>query len=363
MRTAAPGRIPARRTWLPAFAAAAAFGLLDALPEFGGSGGREGALAVARELLPWLGWAVLAPAVVAVAERVPLGRPPLARGIALHLAAGTLLSVVKLAMLLPVSHFLFGWSGQGTGLGEGLAWLLAHRLPGNVIMYLLFAAGATVLIEQRLAREQETSRARLAAELAESELRLLRAQLEPHFLFNALNTVAAFVRIDPPRAERMLSELGELLRLVLRASSAADVTLDEELTIVARYAEIQRMRFGDGFRLRTEADPETRSLRVPGILLQPLVENAVRYSGAGEVLVRARREHGMLVLSVANVASAPAAAGNGDGSGEAIGLANTRARLHRIYGGAATVTLREAGGHTVAEIRLPIAGSRTPAAG
>jgi len=347
-------RIHVGRTWLAAFGAAAVFGLLDSLPEFGGSAGREGALAVARDLLPWLGWAAVAPAVVAIAARVPLGRPPRVRGILVHLAAGTLLSVLKLILLLPLTHLLYGWGARGTGVREGFAWLLAHRLPGNVIMYMLFAAGATVLVEQRWAREQETHRARLAAELAEAELRLLRAQLEPHFLFNALNAVAAFVRLDPPRAERMLAELSDLLRLVLRASAAPDVTLEEELAIVARYAEIQRMRFGSAFRLVTEADAEVRSLRVPGILLQPLVENAIRYSGgegaAGEVRVRAFRRHGQLVLSVAN---APGPHGAAPGSGEGIGLANTRARLQRIYGGAASVELRQDGGQTVAEVRLP----------
>jgi sensor histidine kinase YesM len=347
----------AGRAWAAAFAAATAFGVLDALPD------TASPLALWQTLLPWYGWALLAPVVLALAERFPLGRAPRWRGMMVHLAAGVGLSVLKLVALLPLTRVSFGWREQGVGIAEGLGWLLAHRLPGNVIMYFLFAAAATALVEQRRARAQEVMRARLAAELAESELRLLRAQLEPHFLFNALNAVTAFVRVDPPRAERMLGELSELLRLVLHAARAEDVSLEEELRIAERYAAVHRLRFGDALAVRVDANPELRALRVPGIVLQPLIENAVRHaanaSPGAEVRVRAHREGDRLVLSVANTRAPGGGAHQGTGSGQAVGLANTRARLARIYGAAASVELRDEAECTVAEIRVPL----TPPAG
>lgn len=355
-----PGRAAlaaAGRAWLVGFAAATAFGLLDALPEIGGASAEPVWMPLARELLPWYGWAVLAPVVFALVRRVPPGSAPVARGLLLHLLAGIVLSALKLAALLPVTRLLFGWEDQGVGVAAGLGWLLEHRLPANVIMYLLFASGAAVLVEQRRARDHEVARARLAAELAESELRLLRAQLQPHFLFNALNAVAAFVRLDPPRAERMLGELSDLLRLVLRASSAPHVSLEEEMRIVERYAGIHRLRFGDALDISVGADAEVRSLRVPGVLLQPLVENAVRHAAAAapgaRVRVQAYREGPQLVLAVANTRAARGAH-EGTGSGQAIGLANTRSRLASLYGEAARVDLRDEAEWTVAEIRLPL---------
>jgi LytS/YehU family sensor histidine kinase len=240
---------------------------------------------------------------------------------------------------------------------EGLGWLLIHRLPGNVIMYLLFAAGAAALVEQRRARTEELLRTRMSAELAESELRLLRAQLEPHFLFNALNAVAAFVRVDPPKAEAMLRELSDLLRLVLHAARAEDVSLIEEFTIAERYVAIHRMRFDHAITVSVEADPDVRAIRVPGILLQPLLENALRHvagSPEPEVTVRAFRNGDQLVLAVANTKPGANGFPRGAGSGEALGLANTRARLTRIYGADASVELREEAGRTVAEIRMPL---------
>lgn len=361
-----PGRAAVReagRAWLAGFAAATAFGVLDALPEFDRAlaGAEPAWMPLAREILPWYGWAALAPVIFAVARRIPLGGAPLPRGLLLHLVAGVVLSALKLAALLPVTRYLFGWEAQGVGVAPGLGWLIAHRLPGNVIMYLLFAAGASVVVEHRRGRDNEVARARLAGELAESELRLLRAQLQPHFLFNALNAVAAFVRLDPPRAERMVAELGELLRLVLHASSAPHVSLEEEMRIVERYACIHRLRFGDALDIRVGADAELRALPVPGVILQPLVENAVRHAagaGAGaEVRVRAYRDDGQLVLAVANTRPSRGAH-QGTGSGQAIGLTNTRSRLASLYGDAARLDLREEGEWTVAEIRLPLAAGR-----
>jgi len=341
--------------WAAAFAVATALGVVDALPlDAPGPTLEPGAVALvlARGLLPWYGWAALAPLVLMLAERVPLASRPLWRSTAVHMAAGIGLSALKLVVLAPLTAVLYGWGTAGTDLPGGIRWLLAHRLLSNVVMYAFAATLATAALARRDARERALAASRLEAELARAELQLLRAQLEPHFLFNALNAVTAYVRVDPPRAERMLARVSELLRLVLRLSAADDVSLADELALAERYAEVHRMRFGDGLAFRVDAPAEVYAARVPGVVLQPLLENAFRHaSPCGEVSVRARHDGGRLVLAVINTGDGSTAADAGSGS--AVGLANTRARLARLYGDGARLTLRREETATVAEIVIP----------
>jgi two-component system LytT family sensor kinase len=351
------GGVPLRTVWAVAFAVATAIGVVDALPLDAPGPALDAAAvaaALARDLLPWYGWAALAPLVVMLAARVPLASAPLWRSTLVHLAAGLGLSALKLVLLAPVTAALYGWGPAGTDAWGGLRWLLANRLLTNLVMYGFAATAATAALARRDARERALAASRLEAELARAELQLLRAQLEPHFLFNALNAVAAYVRVDPPLAERMLARVSELLRLVLRLSAADDVSLGEEIALAERYAEVHRMRFGDGLAFRLDAPAEVHAARVPGVVLQPLVENAFRHGAqGGEVSVRARREGARLVLTVTNTDAVDGSAPPDEGSGSTLGLANTRARLERLYGADARLTLRCAEASTVAEIVLP----------
>ncbi len=355
--TRRPG-VSAHEAWAVAFAAATALGVADALPlDVPGSTGSTTApvlAELARSLLPWYGWAALAPVVVWLCARIPLGSRPVWRSTLVHLAAGSALSAAKLVLLAPLSAWLYGWSAAGVSGWGGVRWLLEHRLLGNVIMYAFAATAATAAIARRQARERALAATRLEAELARAEVQLLRAQLEPHFLFNALNAVTAYVRLDPALAERMLAELSELLRLVLRLSAVSDVSVAEEMALVERYAAIHRLRFGGAVAFRVDASADVREARVPGVILQPLVENALRHASAGaaagEVSVAARRDGERLVMTVANTSANGAPV---EGSGNAVGLANTRARLERVYGGDARLELRREGGRTVAEVVLP----------
>jgi two-component sensor histidine kinase len=342
--------VPLPTVWGVAFAAATAIGVVDALPlDAPGHAPGGGAIwrALAQDLLPWYGWAALAPLVVMLAERVPLASAPLWRSTLVHLAAGLGLSALKLVLLAPVTAALYGWGAAGTDTWGGVRWLLENRLLTNLVMYGFAATAATAALARRDARER-----------ARAELQLLRAQLEPHFLFNALNAVAAYLRVDPPLAERMLARVSELLRLVLKLSAADDVSLEEEIALAERYAEVHRMRFGDGLAFRLDAPADVHAARVPGVVLQPLVENAFRHAApldgrGGEVSVRARRDGTRLVLTVSNTHSVDGAGTPDEGSGSALGLANTRARLARLYGADARLTLRREEEATVAEIVLP----------
>jgi LytS/YehU family sensor histidine kinase len=172
---------------------------------------------------------------------------------------------------------------------------------------------------------------RLRNDLLESELRMLRMQLQPHFLFNTLHGVAELVHRDPASAERALMRLADLLRWTLQSSAAREVSVREELAALETYLEIQRLRHGPGVVMRVEADADTMGLGMPGLLLQPLVENALRHgvrsTDVAGVHVRVRRDGDRLLLAVTD-----------DGRGLApgfrvgTGLRATRARLAGLYG-------------------------------
>ena len=177
-------------------------------------------------------------------------------------------------------------------------------------------------------------REQLEARLARAQLQSLRLQLHPHFLFNTLNTINALIGTDRRAAERVISGLSELLRMSLSSASEQEVTLARELELLAHYIEIQQIRFQDRLKVRFQIDPDARSALVPNLVLQPLVENAIRHGIApraapGHVTVSARRRGERLELSVVD-----------DGVGEAashdhrdgVGLGNTRARLLSLYG-------------------------------
>jgi signal transduction histidine kinase len=191
--------------------------------------------------------------------------------------------------------------------------------------------------QERLARryaEAADVGAELSARLARTELQALKLQLQPHFLFNTLNTITALVHQDPARAERMVSGLSDLLRASLNNAGEEEISLGRELAVLGNYVEIQQVRFGDRLRFVVDAPPETQLAMVPNLMLQPLVENAIRHgiaprASGGQVVVSAAREGEWLRLRVMDDGVGEAEA---DGRREGVGLANTRARLSQLYG-------------------------------
>jgi two-component system, LytTR family, sensor kinase len=206
----------------------------------------------------------------------------------------------------------------------------------------------------------------MAQAVAEARLENLEARLQPHFLFNTLNVIASLIRKNPPAASILVGQLGELLRAALSTETGREVTLADELRLLDQYMAIQRARFSDRLSFAVDAAPDTLGGYVPQMILQPMVENAVRHGigpreAPGTVRVEACRLDGRLRLVVRDDGvgygnAPPALHGNG------VGLRSTRARLEHLYGGAAAFDIRATSpdGGTVVTIEIPFhtAGAR-----
>jgi two-component system, LytTR family, sensor kinase len=357
-------RVPAR-LWFLILAGCVIAGVLDALQTVF-KGVLEGKIdwsSVVFQGSEWLFLALLTLMTFFLGQRYPIRKPNVVKPALVHLAGAALLCV--------------GWAGmgvllrrlQGDGWGgswqfELLGWTLTS-VPWSFFMYFAVLGTVHAFAYYVEARDRELQTSQLTGQLSEARLQALRAQLQPHFLFNTLNAITVLVRDQrTPMAVTMLDRLSELLRQVLRSDQQHQITLSEELQLVRLYLDIEQVRFSDRLRVTISAPEDTLGALVPTLMLQPLVENAVRHglldrTDNALIEIRARRIADRLELSVRD---------NGRGLTAAqppgVGLENTRARLAALYGEAATLELGGAeGGGTLALVRLPFANQpvRNPA--
>ncbi|MFY2558844.1 sensor histidine kinase [Corallococcus terminator] len=344
------------RMWLLGMAV----GLLAALPHAVGAYAREPrafGYKLALAMVPYSVWALLGPLMLATFVRVTRSASPRVRDLGLLVALGSGFVLLHALLLALVHSWLEQWDAGGLSFSEGLRVLLLERGALGYFEYLLFLAAWAALNAVRRARERELVESRLVARLAESRLQALRAQLDPHFLFNTLNAVVGLVRQSRnPEAVEALVELGDLLRASLEGGGDHEVPLSEELELVRRYLGIERLRFGGRLESRLEPEAETLMARVPTLVLQPLVENAIKHgtsrrASRGHVWVRAMRRGDRLVLEVQDDGPGLRAGGAG---GTGIGVANTRARIHQLHGERYGLTLEDApDGGVIARVELP----------
>jgi sensor histidine kinase YesM len=207
----------------------------------------------------------------------------------------------------------------------------------------------------RRAQERERKAVELEARLADAKLDALRMQLHPHFLFNTLNAISTLVHKDPHAADEMIANLSELLRATLDAEGQ-EIPLRRELDLLSRYLEIQQARFGDRLKIERQIDAAALDALVPTLILQPLVENAIRHgiepqTTAGVVAIRAQRKDSVLQLGVAdNGGGLQKSTGKSSG----IGLTNTKARIEELYGNAGRLVLNSKSGEGFSvEIEIP----------
>lgn len=234
-----------------------------------------------------------------------------------------------------------------------------------VPIYWMLVAVAHTLASQRRSADRERRALRAEGLLAESRLMSLQAQLNPHFLFNTLNTITQLVYDNPKGAEEMITSLSELLRAVLAAQNRREVTLDEEIELLESYLSIQKVRFADRLNISYDIEPSAANIAVPTLLLQPLAENAIKHGitpdrSPGTVFVRAKSKgQNRLCIEISDTGGR--SAGDPDDAGrklefrEGVGLANTRARLETLYPGKHVFALeRAAEGGVLIRIEIPL---------
>jgi two-component system LytT family sensor kinase len=304
----------------------------------------------------WSAWSIVAPLPLLLARRWPLGTLGLVRGTLVYAAGflGTL--VVHAGLYLALDRLI------------GTAWRPEDPFVTMWGLYIIKKAAFDLLVFAALVglmhglgyyalyRERELQTARLTAQLAESRLHVLATQLQPHFLFNTLNTVSALIRRDPDGADRVIARLGDLLRMSLQREGVPCATIKDELAFLDPFVEIQRTRFQDRLTVRVAVAPDVLDALVPALLLQPLVENAIKHgmepkAGAVTVVVTVRREGARLLIEVCDDGRGVPSEGP---SREGIGLGNTRARLQELYGAEASFSIAPgAAGGCCVRIALP----------
>ena len=286
----------------------------------------------------WYVPALLAPVVMALTRRYRLGHTPWPVTLGFHVGTAFLYSLVHTAGMLVTRAFLF--ENGGRAANNVAWWTYIQRQYLTQLDWLLatyfFLVGLGHAMEYwRESRERAVSAERLQTRLAEAQFQALQRQLQPHFLFNTLHTISSLMRSDVEAADLMIDRLSELLRMSLR-SQAQEVSVKQELEILQSYLAIEQTRFRDRLSVAIDVDPDVLDAYVPHLLLQPLVENAVRHGIAprarpGRIDILARRADSRLELEVRD---------SGDGLppdrlnalNDGVGLGNTRARLAHLYG-------------------------------
>ncbi|TCV93273.1 histidine kinase [Luteibacter rhizovicinus] len=288
---------------------------------------------------------------VVVAARRIRDSSPWPRRYAWYFASLLVFSALHTSLIWGSRSLIFPLIGLGSYDYGSMPWRYAMEFGSDVVVYILIVSISWLLDHYRASRARELRAAQLETALADARLEALRLQLNPHFLFNALNAVSASMYEQPRVADEMLARIGELLRATLQ-TSAQQHALGDELRLLELYLDIQRARFGDRLDVRMHVAPGLAASNVPFLLLQPLVENAVEHGGSAErridIHIVGREEYIEFLVR-----------DNGDGTprhrGHGIGLGNVRARLNHLYGEATGVELAPAeGGGMQVRVWLPL---------
>ena len=317
------------------------------------------------QTLPWIPVTL---AGIALARRFPLSRLAWKRNVVAHIVALPILAFV--ANVLVVLGYWIGagmFNGVGTLLQQGVLWASVNFHVALLIYATVVAITHAVLYYQRT-RAHELRLVRIESQLARARLEALNAQIRPHFLFNTLHTIGQLWRSGrSDDADAVLDQLGSLFSRVQTSTSKVEVPLSEELDLVSAYLAIESARFRDRLKATVEASPSVMDCLVPPLILQPLVENAIRHgvsavSTAGRVQVSAALENGHLMLTVTD--DGPGVGARTSQPGTGTGLSNTRERLAQLYGSAADLRVDSgpAGGTTVT-VRIPAGRSSRDSAG
>jgi two-component system LytT family sensor kinase len=299
--------------------------------------------AMGRALGDWYVFALLSIPALWVARRFSLGDARWALNLATHFAASALFSVAWMVLRAGLEVWLTRGSMAAVTFGDAFNRALVTTFFYNLLIYWVVITVGYAFDYYRKFNEREVRAAELEKRLTEARLQALQMQLNPHFLFNTLHAISSLMHQDVDAADRMLVKLSDLLRRALDMTDTQEVTLREEIEFLRNYAAIEETRFGDRLTIEMNIPPDTRDAMVPNLVLQPLLENAIRhgiepYARPGHIKVIARRDGEFLRLEVRDN-------GGGLGNGsivEGVGLSNTRARLKQLYGVRQTFELANA---------------------
>ncbi len=307
-----------------------------------------------EQLAQWSHWALITPVVLIIVRCAPLSRRHPLRNTLIHIAAGVMIAAALFWPVTEIQHWLRD-ADESYRTTSSFVWFL---LLGSVVYWVVVTIGSAT-DNAFEARVREYHASSLETELARAHLDSLRSQLQPHFLFNTLNAIASLIRQEHNRqAIEMLTRLSDLLRSLLTRRDEHEIPLHEEIDLVDQYLSIERVRFGDRLRVVIEVASEAEICLVPTLILQPLVENAIKHGIArsregGTITITAATDQAYVDLAVSNDCGPPIEGEIGDSNG--VGLANTRARLEHMYPNAHHMEIDSVGGHgAVVRIRIPM---------
>ena len=312
---------------------------------------------VLMNLAMWTGYALWTPAIFWLGRRFRFDRNGWTRAAAVHVPASLLISAVHLGLVGALRFYLQTVRGGAPDLQTTIFDAFFRTLDQTVPVYWVLIGLQHAGDYYRQARVKEVRSARLETRLMESQLQALQQQLQPHFLFNTLHAISTLVHRDPDKADLMVERLSDLLRVTLRKVGVQEVELAEELEYLRAYLDIEQIHFGNRLRVEYRVDAAAMDALVPTLILQPLVENAIRHglepmTRAGTLTIEAQADGDTLWLRVRD-----------DGAGlpktwkrrEGVGLTNTRSRIDRLYGEEAALTVREnPGGGVLVDIYIPL---------
>ncbi len=280
-------------------------------------------------------WFALSPAILFLAGRFPFEKGKWKTSVPVHIAASFVIALVVLA----VDAVLLTRMGYPPGrtfasFWEAYQFFLFINLHLSILIYWGVVGIKSAYTNYQKYRERELTTSQLEARLAQSRLQVLKMQLHPHFLFNTLNAISELMHTDPDSADRMLTDLSDLLRLSFESLEVQEVPLRQELDFLGKYLKIEQMRFHDRLKVNLSIPPEVLDASVPNMILQPLVENAIKHgigprSSGGTIEISAARKNGKLELAVIDDGRGLSDANARD---EGVGLSNTRRRLKHLYG-------------------------------
>jgi len=333
-----------------------AVGVVFAVPRF--ASGAAWWLVLCNSLGEWWAWGLLVPVIVALDQHLPIAVNKLGTRLAVHIVFGLPITLVQsyVAALLQVIMGVMAWPAA-IGLGP-----LHETLKGgclwSLLVYLLVVGGWQAVQYSQHYLASQLRFERLERNFSEARLNALRMQLDPHFLFNALNTISSLVVSQPKLARGMIEQLGDLLRLSLESGRQQQVRLSEELEFLGHYLAIQKTRFGDSLHVVVDVPDAARDIMVPSLILQPLVENAVRHGlsprpGGGSVWVRATIDAAMLYITVEDDGVGLGGDWMDDHVGLGLGVTRERiAMLHPMQNAGLQIGPREGGG-TYVRVSIP----------